>query len=56
MSAVILLRLGRADVAKPRLRRFIGHCEGNPREWSVNMRWEIAKAKELLALSGRSRS
>ena len=47
----------RADrVAKPRLRRFIKHCEGNPREWGVTMRWEIAKAKELLARSGRSRT
>lgn len=49
MGAVILLRLGRADVAKPRLRQFIRHCEGNPQEWGVTMRWEIAKAKELLA-------
>jgi tetratricopeptide (TPR) repeat protein len=49
MAAVILLRLGRADVAKPRLRRFIKHCEGNPTEWGVTMRWEVAKAKELLA-------
>jgi tetratricopeptide (TPR) repeat protein len=56
MGAVILLRLGRADVAKPRLRRFIDHCEGNPREWGVTMRWEIAKAKELLARSGRART
>jgi len=56
MGAVILLRLGRSDVAKPRLRRFIDHCEGNPREWGVTMRWEIAKAKELLARSGRTRA
>jgi tetratricopeptide (TPR) repeat protein len=53
MGAVILLRLGHADVAKPRLRQFIDHCEGNPREWGVTMRWEIAKAKELLARPGR---
>jgi tetratricopeptide (TPR) repeat protein len=56
MGAVILMRLGRTDVAKPRLRRFIQHCEGNPQEWGVTMRWEIAKAKELLARSGRSRA
>jgi len=49
MGAVVLLRLGLANVAAPRLRRFIKHCEGNPREWGVTMRWEIAKAKELLA-------
>ena len=49
MGAVILLRIGRADIAAPRLRRFIERCEGNPREWGVTRRWEIAKAKELLA-------
>jgi tetratricopeptide (TPR) repeat protein len=56
MGAVILLRLGRGDVAKPRLRRFIDQCEANPREWGVTMRWEIAKAKELLARSDPART
>lgn len=56
MGAVILNRLGHADVARPRLRRFIERCEGNPREWGVTRRWEIAKAKALLAgRSGRGR-
>ena len=54
MGAVILLRLGRANVAKPRLRRLIDRWEGNPLEWGVTMRWEIANAKKLLARGGRS--
>jgi tetratricopeptide (TPR) repeat protein len=49
MGAVVLHRLGRKRVAEPRLRRFIGHCESNPSEWGVTLRWEIAKAKSLLA-------
>jgi len=48
MNAVVLLRAGRADLARPRLRKFIDRCESNPSEWGVTRRWEIAKAKELL--------
>lgn len=55
MRAVILMRLGQNDIAKPRLRRFIDHCEGNPQEWGVTMRWEIAKAKALLATASAVR-
>jgi tetratricopeptide (TPR) repeat protein len=49
MGAVVLLRLGRRAVAAPRLRKYITHCESNPTEWGVTQRWEIAKAKALLA-------
>jgi tetratricopeptide (TPR) repeat protein len=48
MNAVVLLRSGRADLARPRLRKFIDRCESNPSEWGVTRRWEIAKARELL--------
>jgi len=48
MNAVVLLRAGRVDLARPRLRKFINRCESNPSEWGVTRRWEIAKAKELL--------
>jgi tetratricopeptide (TPR) repeat protein len=55
MSAVILLRAGRADLARPRLRAFVQRCENNPREWGITRRWEIAKAKELLKSKGVGR-
>ena len=48
MNSVVLLRAGRADLARPRLRKFIDRCESNPSEWGVTRRWEIVKAKELL--------
>jgi hypothetical protein len=51
-----LLRFGRADVASRGFDGFIKHCEGNPREWGVTRRWEIATAKELLARPGRSQN
>jgi tetratricopeptide (TPR) repeat protein len=51
-AVVVLLGLGRPDVAAPRLRAFIEKCESNPSEWGVTLRWEIAKAKELLRITG----
>jgi tetratricopeptide (TPR) repeat protein len=48
MNGVVLARAGRADLARPRLRRLIKLWESNPSEWGVSLRWEIAKAKELL--------
>ena len=48
-AAVVLLRMGREAEARPLLRRYIADSEGNPREWGITNRWEIAKAKELLA-------
>jgi tetratricopeptide (TPR) repeat protein len=51
-AVVVLLGLGRRDVAAPRLRAFIERCESNPSEWGVTLRWEIAKAKDLLRTIG----
>jgi hypothetical protein len=51
-AVVVLLGLGRPDVAAPRLRAFVERCESNPSEWGVTLRWEIAKAKELLRTIG----
>ena len=48
MNAVVLACAGRTDLARPRLRRLIKHWESNPSEWGVTLRWEIAKAKELV--------
>jgi len=53
MNAVVLLRAGRADLARPRLRTFIDVSESNPSEWGVTRRWEIAKAKALLGQQTR---
>ena len=54
MGAVVLLvGLGRHDVAAPRLRAFVERCEANRSEWGVTLRWEIAKAKQLLRTVGR---
>jgi tetratricopeptide (TPR) repeat protein len=47
-AVVLLLGLGRRDVAAPRLRAFVERCESNPSEWGVTLRWEIARAKQLL--------
>jgi tetratricopeptide (TPR) repeat protein len=47
-AVVLMLGVGRPGAAAPRLREFIERCEANPREWGVTMKWEIAKAKELL--------
>jgi len=52
-AVVLLLVLGRRDVAAPRLLAFVQRCEANPAEWGVTLRWEIAKAKELLTTVGR---
>lgn len=48
MGAIVLLRGGHGDLARPRLRKYVARCESNPSEWGVTKRWEIAKAKELL--------
>jgi hypothetical protein len=51
-AVVLLLGLERRDVAASRLRAFVERCESNPSEWGVTLRWEIAKAKELLKMIG----
>ncbi|HXJ21031.1 MAG TPA: hypothetical protein VMT03_12435 [Polyangia bacterium] len=52
-AVVLLLGVGRHDVAAPRLRGSVESCEANRSEWGVTLRWEIAKAKELLRTAGR---
>lgn len=48
-GAIVLHALGRRELAAARLRRLAARWERNPREWGVTLRWEIARAKELLA-------
>jgi hypothetical protein len=48
-GAIVLHALGRRDVALPRLRRLAERWARNRREWGITMRWEIARARELLA-------
>ena len=40
---------GRIDKAMELMTQFYEESEGNPREWGVTLRWEIAKAKEIVA-------
>ena len=49
-AAVVLLRMGQGANARELLRRYVAHIESNPREWGITNRWEVAKAKELLAV------
>ena len=51
-AVILLLGLERRDVATRRLRAFVERCEANSSEWGVTLKWEIAKAKELLRMTG----
>ena len=49
LLGLVYIGAGRAQEGKELLEAHANQSEANPKEWGVTMRWEIAKARELLA-------
>ena len=54
-AGVGLHHAGQHEAARPLLEQFVAVSENNPTEWGVTLRWEIAKAKELLGSTSSDR-
>ena len=48
-AAFVMLAMGDAERAIPLLERFVAEVSGNPREWGVTCRVELAMAQDILA-------